>query len=138
MAVFPKSLRKLPPKRQANLHQNGQVIFQYPYKLFYLLRPAPAGAHSGYKIIVSVPKRSFKRAVDRNRIKRQMREAFRLNVSVLNQELITCNAQIDLLCLYLPHEHTPGTILSHKMESLLARLVRLVAQTGSAPDVGVN
>jgi len=133
MAGFPNRQRKLSLRAQANLYQNGQVIFHHPYKIFYMLCPALAGTCSEYKIILSAPKRNWKRAVDRNRIKRQMRESFRLHSSTLTQELMTHGMQIELLCLYLPNEHTPTSILFDKMGSLLARLGRLVAQAGAAP-----
>ena len=132
MAVFPKSARKLSLGAQADLYQRGDVLFCYPYKVHYLLRPTPKGGCSQFKIIVSVPKRNIKRSVDRNRIKRQIREVIRLNISGLNKELDIYNVQIDILCLYLPHEHTPTSILSNKMGTLLERLGRLVASAGVA------
>ena len=138
MSVFPKRLRKLPQKVQADLHQNGQVVFHYPYKVHCLIRPTPTSSRSECRIIVSVPKRNFKRAVDRNRIKRQMREVFRLNANRLNQKLTAHNKHIELLCLYLPHEHTHSAILSHKMESLLVRLGQLVALDTPPSAVGVD
>jgi len=133
MAGFPKRARKLSLRTLTELHQTGMALFHHPFKVFYLIRPVPSGAHPECKIVVSVSKRNFKRAVDRNRIKRQMREAFRLNSNALNQELRLCHRQIDLLCLYLPHEHTATPLLSNKMESLLARLTRLVAQADAPP-----
>ncbi|MCL2727768.1 MAG: ribonuclease P protein component [Bacteroidales bacterium] len=133
MAVFPKSARKLSLGAQANLHQSGQVVFCHPYKVYYLIRPTPEDASSPFRVIISVPKRNVKRAVDRNRIKRQIRESIRLNASVLNKELTKHNMQIDFLCLYLPHEHTSTSILFDKMGSLLERLGRLVALAGAAP-----
>jgi len=131
MNLFPKRLRKLSLRTLTDLHQKGNVLFHYPYKIFYLIRSTPTDAHSECKIVISVPKRNFKRAIARNRIKRQIREAFRLNSSVLNQELATQGKQIDILCLYLPHEHTPTSLLFIKMESLLQRLAQLVAQVES-------
>ena len=127
MNLFPKRLRKLSLRTLTDLHQKGNVIFHHPYKVFCLIRSTPTGARSECKIVISVPKRNFKRAIARNRIKRQIREAFRLNSSILNQELAAHGKQIDLLCLYLPHEHTPTSALLIKMEALLQRLANLIA-----------
>ena len=138
MAAFPKRARKLSLRAQVDLRQNGQVLFCYPFKVYFLIRPTPAESSFPYKVIISVPKRNIKRAVDRNRIKRQMREAIRLNSSMLNKELTTHNMQIDFLCLYLPHEHTATPTLFIKMESLLARLGQLVAQGSVASAGGVD
>ena len=49
----------------------------------YPLRAVFQPVEDGNKILISVPKRHFKHAVDRNRIKRQVREAYRKNKSVL-------------------------------------------------------
>ncbi len=52
----------------------GAHLFQYPIKVFYLYtQTAPANV----QMAVSVPKKKFKKATDRNLIKRRMREAFR-------------------------------------------------------------
>ena len=136
MFLFPKRQRKLSQQKLTDLYQNGSPIFHHPYKVFYLTYPTAAGARSECSVVISVPKRSFKRAVDRNRIKRQIREVFRLNSSVLNSELVSQRTNIDLLCLYLPNEHKATSHLFDKMESLLARLSQLVAQTGASSHSG--
>lgn len=61
------------------LFDKGSSFFLYPIKVFYL--KAPPG--SPHQILFSVPKRNFKKAVDRNKIKRRLRESYRSNKSVL-------------------------------------------------------
>lgn len=58
-----------------SLMERGEVIFKFPIRAHYLLRQD----ENGSRMMVSVPKRNFKRAVKRNLLKRRIREAFRLN-----------------------------------------------------------
>ncbi|WP_339916223.1 ribonuclease P protein component [Yeosuana marina] len=59
------------------LFTEGKSVSAYPLRLVYM--PADLKDDALFKTGVSVSKRNFKRAVDRNRIKRLMRESFRLH-----------------------------------------------------------
>lgn len=60
--------------RIAEIFKNGNSIIAYPLRICYLLIPKTQS-----RIMVSVPKKNFKRAVKRNMLKRRIREAYRLN-----------------------------------------------------------
>ena len=59
------------------LFEEGKSIKKYPFRLIYLIQDK-----NSFKIKTqasfSVPKRNFKKAVDRNRIKRLIKEAYRI------------------------------------------------------------
>ena len=67
------------------LFTEGRSLTKYPLKLIYLPNPNPATPF--HRTGVSVPKRNFKRAIDRIYLKRLMREAFRKNKYLVINEM---------------------------------------------------
>ena len=67
------------------LFSEGKSLKNFPLKLIYLPLKNPQDLH--FKSGVSVPKRIYKLAVDRNSIKRSMREAFRKNKYLVESNL---------------------------------------------------
>lgn len=67
------------------LFSHGSSVSKYPLRLVYL--KTEHNPETPVKVAVSVSKRSFKRAVDRNRIKRLVREVYRLNKDLFIQEI---------------------------------------------------
>jgi ribonuclease P protein component len=57
----------------------------YPLRVVYIEKQPVSGAEAA--VLISVPKKKFKQAVKRNRIKRLIREAYRLNKQMLLQSL---------------------------------------------------
>ena len=67
------------------LFTEGRSLKSFPLKLVYL--PIPNSESSELRTAVSVPKKLIKTAVQRNRIKRLMREVFRKNKYLVTKEL---------------------------------------------------
>lgn len=78
---FPKAERLAGKKRIEELFKDGSSFFLHPFLLKYI--PVTEGPH---RILISVPKKKHKRAVDRNLLKRRIGEAYRLNKALLYQE----------------------------------------------------
>ncbi|PSG90314.1 ribonuclease P protein component [Aurantibacter aestuarii] len=79
-----KKNEKLKSKKAVDqIFTNGKSISAYPLRLVFVKN------NTSLKVGVSVSKRNFKNAVHRNRIKRLLREAYRLNKSVLYDNQLT-------------------------------------------------
>ena len=74
MFSFPKEQRLRQRETIAKLSAKGSPLFKFPLKAYWM----PGGADVP-RYAVAVPKKSFKRAVKRNLLKRRIREAIRLN-----------------------------------------------------------
>ena len=79
---FPRSERLSKEIWIRELFERGSSFYFHPFKVLYL--PHPDSGSTTTQVLFSVPKRQFKRAVDRNTIKRRLREAYRLNKSGLH------------------------------------------------------
>ncbi len=78
---FPKSERLNKKKVIQELFDKGSSFYLYPLRVFFQKCSNPESTHQA---MFSVSKRNFKKAADRNLIKRRMREAFRLNKAAIS------------------------------------------------------
>lgn len=65
------------------LFTEGTSLKAFPFSLKYMEAPVPEGVDR--QVAIVVPKRGLKRAVDRNRTKRQIRELYRLHKHRINK-----------------------------------------------------
>lgn len=105
----------------------------FPLRLVYM-KVQPAEGQPPVKLLISVPKRCFKRAVKRNRVKRQLREAYRKNKSILYGTLEEHkDTAFALAFIWLDDKLWSTDEVERKVVNLLHRLSEKVAGT---PDGG--
>jgi len=77
MYTFRKEERLCSRKHLDLLFKNGSSFLLYPFRVSYLFIEQEAKVQA--QVVINVPKKRYKRAVDRNLLKRRIREAYRLN-----------------------------------------------------------
>jgi ribonuclease P protein component len=86
---LPKNERLHAEKSIKELFHEGSSFFLFPFKVqFFVKKDVPLGTQ---KVLFSVSKRKFKKAVDRNFVKRRIKEAYRLNKDLITLPNIELN-----------------------------------------------
>ncbi|WP_298901159.1 ribonuclease P protein component [uncultured Psychroserpens sp.] len=106
------------------LFSEGQSMVTYPLRLVYLKASFDEEGVQ-FKTGVSVSKRHFKNAVDRNQIKRLLREAYRLNKAEYFNNILSSYA---LMILYIGKDGTDFDSVNSKMKQLLDAFSKKVSQ----------
>lgn len=98
----------------------------FPLRVVYLLTDQPdvdLQHEAPVKMMVSVSKRHFKRAVKRNRVKRQVREAYRLNKEIVVSSMADSpNRQLLLGFIWMSDELHDTDTVERSMQVLLKRV----------------
>ena len=123
---FPKREKLKSAKTIENLFLEGKSHFKFPIKVFFLPKPNIPVDKENLDINLAaftVPKRNFKSAVDRNRIKRQLREVYRLNKHLLDEKE---DGKLLMLFLFLGKVKPQYADLDKAMVNLLSKLAKEV------------
>ena len=121
--TFKKEERLKSRKLIESLFADGSVINQFPFRLIYKIGEYNS-SDSVSKIAVSVSKRNFKRAVDRNYIKRKLRESFRKNKSSLYEFLQKNNQNAYFIVIYIAKEDMAYQDIEKEMRLLLNKFIK--------------
>ena len=101
---------------------NSQSLTAFPLRAVFLKTEQHEGC-APVQLLISVPKKRFKHAVDRNRVKRQVREAYRKHKSLL------CNTVAEgqmllIAIIWLTDKHFSTADVEKKMVSLMKQMAK--------------
>ena len=117
--TFNKTEKLKSQKLIEKLFLEGKSVVSYPLRLVFI--ETTFNDNVKVKAGVSVSKRHFKNAVDRNRIKRLMREAYRLNKANYFNNITT---QYALMILYIGKDGTEFAAVNEKMNQLFEKFLK--------------
>lgn len=122
-------------KTTKELFDKGSSVFLYPFKIMFAPIPAAPDPKGGFfdlpKIMISVSKRNFKRANQRNRIRRRIREAYRLHKARLFENVLS-ETSLAIGIVYVAKETEPSKRISKKLVEVLQKMLQAY-QTGATP-----
>lgn len=111
----------------------SRSMVAFPVRVVYVLAPPQADTCVNTRMLVSVPKRQFKRAVKRNRVKRQLREAYRKHKHGLIEAVSRIGEQhLSLAFVWLDSKLYDTSVVEKKVEKLLLRIEEKLTQENTA------
>lgn len=116
---FPKEERLSSKKLIQELFDKGSSFYLYPFKIIIL--PNFTEGITKHQVLISVSKRKFKLAVDRNELKRKISEAYRLNKqSLYSNEMF--KEPLLIAYIYTGKESHPFQFIQNKLIKSIKRL----------------
>ena len=101
---------------------NSQSLSAYPLRAVYLKTEHREGC-APVQLLISVPKKKFKHAVDRNRVKRQIREAYRKN-KVLLEGTLDEGQMLLIAIIWLSDKHYATNEVEKRVINLLKQMAK--------------
>lgn len=122
---FPKKERLSSKKLIEELFEKGSSFYLHPFRMLYNKSDELAQNQDYPRLLITVPKRNFKKAVDRNRIRRQIREAYRIHKKAIFSEIGPENIPTHMAILFTSKEKLSFKKLEEKLILILKRLKKI-------------
>jgi ribonuclease P protein component len=121
MQTFKKNERLHGKNNIQHLFSHGNSYFIHPLKIYFTEREH----HNDVplKVLFAVSKKTIRRAVRRNLLKRRMREAYRRNKAEIYELLTVKQKQYDLALVYIGKDVESYHVLEKKIIQALKRLI---------------
>ena len=99
---------------------DSHSISAYPLRAVFL--PVGTNEQKGVSVLISVPKKRFHDAVDRNRVKRQLREAYRKHKHSLAEQMTAREQGLLIAFIYVSAQIEPTAAIEKRMVRLLEKI----------------
>ena len=119
--TFQKSERLCSIKTIAMLFDNGNIFYSPMFKIVWIKNTVRTSFPA--QVAFSVSKKGFRKAVDRNMIKRRIREAYRLNKQKLYDSLNSINVQIAFIIIFRENNIPDYQRIERSISELLDKLI---------------
>ena len=122
---FGKAYKLCSRKRISEVFEARQSVKQFPFVAHFMLLNK-TDEKVPFQTVLSAPKRNFRKAHDRNRIKRLMKEALRKNKLPLETFLESKGQYLALFVIYTSREELSLPILEKKIKQLISELIKQI------------
>jgi len=110
------------------LFDHGVKLRQHPLTLIYLLEEGKAADGVSMKMGVAVGAKHFKKAVQRNLLKRRIKEAYRIQNADLKESILPTSFNMSLFFIYADHAVSDYALISSSVKKLLDKCKEVVIQ----------
>lgn len=113
-----------------HLFEKGNSFSISPFRILYTLSPVipPAANETNLQAGFAVSSRNFKKSVDRNRIKRLMRESWRLQKNELQSSMLLSKHSLRIFLIYTGKALPVYAVLFEKTGAVMNRLIKLAGE----------
>ena len=114
-----------------HIFQGGKSAICYPLRAAFTIAPLH---DTPVQFLITIPKKKIRKAVNRVLLRRRVREAYRLNRSLLTPYLQQNNISLKVAFVYLSDEIADYDTINSKMQALLAKIIASIEKNNAPKE----